>query len=52
MRKFQDALAARGVWLRPFGRLLYTMPPYITDDVDLKTIARAMVETVEECAEL
>ena len=52
MRKFQDALAARGVWLRPFGRLLYTMPPYITDDVDLKTITRAMVETVEECAEL
>ena len=52
MRKFQDALAARGVWLRPFGRLLYTMPPYITDDGDLKTIARAMVETVEECAEL
>ena len=52
MRKFQDALAARGVWLRPFGRLLYTMPPYIIDDGDLKTIARAMVETVEECAEL
>jgi len=52
MRKFQDALAARGVWLRPFGRLLYTMPPYIIDDGDLKTIAHAMVETVEECAEL
>ena len=52
MRKFQDALAARGVWLRPFGRLLYTMPPYIIDDGDLKTIAHALVETVEECAEL
>jgi adenosylmethionine-8-amino-7-oxononanoate aminotransferase len=32
-----------GVWLRPFGRLLYTMPPYITDDADLHAICTAMV---------
>ncbi|MBV8463391.1 MAG: adenosylmethionine--8-amino-7-oxononanoate transaminase [Acidimicrobiales bacterium] len=32
----------RGVWLRPFGRLLYTMPPYITDDADLHSICSAM----------
>lgn len=51
MEKFQNALAGRGVWLRPFGRLLYTMPPYVMSDADLKTVARAMVETVEECAE-
>lgn len=51
MEKFQDALARRGVWLRPFGRLLYAMPPYVISDADLKTVARAMVETVEECAQ-
>ena len=51
MERFQDALARRGVWLRPFGRLLYTMPPYVISDADLKTVARAMVETVEECAQ-
>jgi adenosylmethionine-8-amino-7-oxononanoate aminotransferase len=32
-----------GVWLRPFGRLLYTMPPYITSDEDLAQITGAMV---------
>jgi adenosylmethionine---8-amino-7-oxononanoate aminotransferase len=31
------------VWLRPFGRLLYTMPPYSTDDVDLGRVTSAMV---------
>jgi adenosylmethionine---8-amino-7-oxononanoate aminotransferase len=39
-------LVERGVWLRPFGRLVYTMPPYITDDDDLALITTAMVETV------
>ena len=39
----QDALLARGVWLRPFGRLLYTMPPYVTADADVDLITDAMV---------
>ncbi|HEY4277060.1 MAG TPA: adenosylmethionine--8-amino-7-oxononanoate transaminase [Conexibacter sp.] len=34
-----------GVWLRPFGRLVYAMPPYVTDDDDLALIAAAMVAT-------
>ncbi|GII97157.1 adenosylmethionine--8-amino-7-oxononanoate transaminase [Sinosporangium siamense] len=32
-----------GVWLRPFGRLIYTMPPYVVDADDLHLITRAMV---------
>jgi len=32
-----------GVWLRPFRELVYTMPPYVTDDEDLDRIARAVV---------
>ena len=39
----QDLLVDRGVWLRPFGRLLYTMPPYISSDEDLRRITGAMV---------
>jgi adenosylmethionine-8-amino-7-oxononanoate aminotransferase len=31
-----------GVWLRPFRNLIYAMPPYITSDNELHTIAQAM----------
>jgi len=37
------AAVAEGVWLRPFRNLVYTMPPYITDDDDLARIGRAVV---------
>lgn len=39
----QQVAVAHGVWLRPFGRLIYTMPPYLTDDADLDRITEAMV---------
>ncbi|MFD5000218.1 adenosylmethionine--8-amino-7-oxononanoate transaminase [Streptomyces buecherae] len=32
-----------GVWLRPFRDLIYTMPPYVTDDADLARITAAML---------
>lgn len=34
----------RGVWLRPFGRLIYLMPPYTSGDEDIYTLCRAAVE--------
>jgi adenosylmethionine---8-amino-7-oxononanoate aminotransferase len=37
-------LADRGVWLRPFGRLLYTMPAYVMPDDDVDRVTAAMVE--------
>ena len=37
-----------GVWLRPFGRLIYTMPPYITGDDDLALICSAIRVVAEE----
>ncbi|MEU5051748.1 adenosylmethionine--8-amino-7-oxononanoate transaminase [Streptomyces sp. NPDC021096] len=32
------ATVREGVWLRPFRNLVYTMPPYVTDDEDLARI--------------
>ncbi|SOC54266.1 adenosylmethionine-8-amino-7-oxononanoate aminotransferase [Chromohalobacter canadensis] len=37
-----DFARERGVWLRPFGRWLYTMPAYITSRHDLRHITGAM----------
>jgi len=35
----------RGVWLRPFNRLIYTMPPFIASAADIAAITRAMRDT-------
>ncbi|MXV91240.1 MAG: adenosylmethionine--8-amino-7-oxononanoate transaminase [Acidimicrobiia bacterium] len=43
----QELLLDRGVWLRPFGRLLYTMPPYISGEEELRRITSAMVAAAE-----
>jgi adenosylmethionine-8-amino-7-oxononanoate aminotransferase len=37
------AAVARGVWLRPFRDLVYTMPPYVAGDDDVARIADAVV---------
>jgi adenosylmethionine-8-amino-7-oxononanoate aminotransferase len=38
------AAVRRGVWLRPFRDLIYTMPPYVIDGEDLETVTAAMVD--------
>lgn len=40
--KFVDA----GVWVRPFGKLVYVMPPYIISNDDLATLTQAMVTVI------
>jgi adenosylmethionine-8-amino-7-oxononanoate aminotransferase len=43
----QRQLIERGVWLRPFGKLLYTMPPYVMSDDELVQVTGAMREVAE-----
>jgi adenosylmethionine-8-amino-7-oxononanoate aminotransferase len=38
------AAVERGVWLRPFRDLVYTMPPYVISCDDLAAVARAVVD--------
>jgi adenosylmethionine-8-amino-7-oxononanoate aminotransferase len=45
------AAVEHGVWLRPFGRLIYAMPPYVIDRRDLATLSAAMVRAaLSACA--
>ena len=37
------AAVERGVWLRPFGRLIYAMPPYVTSGEDIAEVTSAML---------
>lgn len=38
MAVVQPAFVEEGVWIRPFGRLVYTMPPYVIESNDLSQI--------------
>ena len=38
----QRVVMSHGVWLRPFGNLLYTMPPFVIEDDDLDLITESM----------
>jgi adenosylmethionine-8-amino-7-oxononanoate aminotransferase len=46
MGAMQAVAFEHGVWLRPFGRLIYTMPPYVSSTDDLERIGAAIVDTV------
>lgn len=44
LRAATNLAVARGVWLRPFGRLVYAMPPYVLTDAEVAQVAAAMCE--------
>jgi len=44
MAELQRFFVDQGVWIRPFGRLLYLMPPYIIEPADLSRLAAALVQ--------
>ncbi|MDE5568681.1 MAG: adenosylmethionine--8-amino-7-oxononanoate transaminase [Muribaculaceae bacterium] len=44
--EFQKRCVERGVWIRPFGRNVYIMPPYIITDEQLRYLIGQMIELV------
>ncbi len=42
----QPEFVKRGVWVRPFGRLVYVMPPFIISRCDLDFLTKQIVEVV------
>ena len=44
----QREFVKRGVWIRPFGKLVYVMPPYIMNEDELTVLTRAMVEVLRQ----
>ncbi|MBT3277406.1 MAG: adenosylmethionine--8-amino-7-oxononanoate transaminase [Candidatus Thioglobus sp.] len=48
MEKVQNLLIEKGVWLRPYGKLLYTMPPFIISKQELLLVTKAIKAVIEE----
>jgi adenosylmethionine-8-amino-7-oxononanoate aminotransferase len=46
MEETQNRLIDFGVWLRPYGKLLYTMPPFVITDDELYKITNAIKNVV------
>jgi adenosylmethionine-8-amino-7-oxononanoate aminotransferase len=44
----QARFVEKGVWVRPFGKLIYVMPPYIMKPQELETLTHAMVEVIKD----
>lgn len=43
MAKIQPAFVSEGVWIRPFGKLVYVMPPYVIGSEQLSRLTSAVV---------
>ncbi|MEH6542707.1 MAG: adenosylmethionine--8-amino-7-oxononanoate transaminase [Porticoccaceae bacterium] len=43
----QKQFVDHGVWIRPFGKLVYVMPPYIISEALLSQLTHAMVEVLQ-----
>ena len=48
MAKMQRLLVEQGVWVRPFGRLCYLMPPYIIDREQLHKLTTGLLAAIAE----
>ncbi len=44
VQRIQKEFIARGAWIRPFGRLVYLMPPFIISDEDLGRLTSALCD--------
>ncbi|MFZ4523959.1 MAG: adenosylmethionine--8-amino-7-oxononanoate transaminase [Chlorobium sp.] len=47
MATIQKQFVDKGVWVRPFGRLVYLMPPFIMADNELRILTAAVCDVVE-----
>lgn len=48
LRTVQPMFVERGVWVRPFGKLVYAMPPYVMGSADVAALTSAMVDVVSQ----
>jgi len=50
METIQAHFVEQGVWIRPFGKLIYLMPPYISNEQSLTKLCDAIFAAIEQQA--
>ena len=48
MASLQDRLVEQGVWVRPFGRLVYLMPPYVMSQEQVAQLCTGVLQALRE----
>ncbi len=48
MKSITQDFVDAGVWVRPFGKLVYLMPPFVINEKDLATLTNAVVNVIEK----
>ena len=48
LKQVQALFVEQGVWVRPFGRLVYLMPPFIITEPDLKLLTDAVASVISQ----
>ncbi|WP_448761787.1 adenosylmethionine--8-amino-7-oxononanoate transaminase [Acinetobacter tandoii] len=51
MKTLQQEFVKRGIWIRPFGKLVYVMPPYVISETQLDTLLTELVDVVRHMQE-
>lgn len=46
--RFQVECVRQGVWIRPFGKNVYLMPPYVISDDSLRALCRRMIAIISD----
>ena len=46
--RFQEECVRQGVWIRPFGKNVYLMPPYVITPESLRTLCRRMLAIIRD----
>ena len=47
MGRLQREFVEMGVWIRPFGKLVYIMPPFMIEEEELTMLCKAITSVVE-----